>query len=134
MTKEKELQSELGECMPEPDYAGTYVMVDTVYLMQSKDYTTRFIAEYVQLKIRYEKLKHLLNKWEAFNNKFYDYGKAPASDEQSMKDFIDWLGFKPSCSFRLLKTQQEQMEELLHTLEVRAEIEGINLTKVTIKL
>ena len=134
MLKEKETQLGSGECMPEPDYAGTYTMVDTVYLMQSKDYKTRFIAEYVQLKIRYERLKHLLNKWQAFNNKFYDYSKEPVSDEQSMKDFIDWLGFLPSCSFRLLKTQQEQMEELLHTLEVRAEIEGINLTKVTIQL
>lgn len=126
----KETKSELTET----SYAGIYEMADTIDMMKSPDYKTRFIAEYVQLKIRYEKLKHLLNKWEAFNNKFYDYNKAPASDEQSMKDFIDWLGFLPSCSFRLLKTQQEQMEELLHTLEVRAEIEGINLTKITIQL
>ena len=126
----KETKSELTETT----YAGIYEMADTIDMMKSPDYKTRFIAEYVQLKIRYEKLKHLLNKREAFNNKFYDYSKAPVSDEQSMKDLIDWLGFKPSCSFRLLKEQREQMGELLHTLEVRAEIEGINLTKVTIQL
>lgn len=41
---------------------------DTVTLMVSSDYKERFKAEYYQLKIRLEKLKCMLQKWD--NGKF----------------------------------------------------------------
>lgn len=37
---------------------------ETVELMNSEDYKERFIAEYRQVKIRYEKLKNFCNKIE----------------------------------------------------------------------
>ena len=40
-------------------------LTDTVNLMESSDYKDRFVAEYVQTKIRYEKLKAFNNKIEA---------------------------------------------------------------------
>lgn len=41
---------------------------DTATLMVSSDYKERFKAEYYQLKIRLEKLKCMLQKWD--NGKF----------------------------------------------------------------
>ena len=44
---------------------------DTATLMVSSDYKERFKAEYYQLKIRLEKLKCMLQKWdngECFSN------------------------------------------------------------------
>ena len=38
---------------------------DTAKLMVSDDYKDRFRAEYFQLKIRYDKLCAMLNKWDA---------------------------------------------------------------------
>ena len=38
---------------------------DTIDLMNSPDYKERFKAEYMQVKIRYEKLKSFCNKIEA---------------------------------------------------------------------
>ena len=38
-------------------YKTVYDLNDTVDLMLSKDYKERFVGEYLQLKIRYEKLK-----------------------------------------------------------------------------
>ena len=35
---------------------------DTVELMTSNEYKERFIAEYCQVKIRYEKLKYMLER------------------------------------------------------------------------
>lgn len=134
MKKENETQIEPVGCALEPAYAGTYKMEDTIEMMKSPHYRTRFVAEYVQLKIRYEKLKHLLSRWEAFGNKFSELEKPPVDEEERMEDFINWLGFVPTCSFRLLRAQQEQMGELLHTLEVRAAVEDIDLRLVTIKL
>ena len=37
---------------------------DTYARMVSEDYKDRFIAEYCQLKIRYNKLKTMLDKWD----------------------------------------------------------------------
>lgn len=37
----------------------------TVKLMESNDYKDRFLAEYVQTKIRYEKLHKMIVKYEA---------------------------------------------------------------------
>lgn len=78
---------------------------DTVDLMNSEDYKDRFKAEYLQTKIRYEKLHTMLIKLEA--------GK---------------LDFKPTCSASLLMQQKRYMGEYLKCLEVRAEIEEIPLS------
>lgn len=77
---------------------------DTVALMNSEDYKDRFVAEYMQTKIRYEKLKKMTTKYEAGT-----------------------LKFEPKCDLALLKNQQTSMGHYLHFLEVRAEIEGINI-------
>lgn len=88
---------------------------DTVELMNSSDYKERFCAEYAQTKIRYEKLKAYNNKIEAaqrINDPF-----APKKLEEPPHD----------CPVSLLREQQSAMGGYLHILEIRAEIEGINL-------
>ena len=77
---------------------------ETVESMNSADYKERFRAEYWQLKIRYNKLHAMVVKYEAGT-----------------------LQFTPSCSLDLLKHQKSLMGQLLYDLEVRAEIEHINL-------
>ena len=76
----------------------------TIDLMRSADYKERFKAEYHQTKIRYDKLHKMLIKEEAGT-----------------------LDFKPTCSLSLLTDQKHFMGNYLHVLEVRAEIEGIEL-------
>ncbi len=76
----------------------------TAELMSSPNYKNRFIAEYRQTKIRYEKLHAMLVKADA--------GK---------------LDFTPSCPLDLLRKQAQKMGEYLYCLEVRAVIEDINL-------
>ena len=77
---------------------------DTIDLMQSEDYKERFKAEYYQTKIRYEKLHKMIVKYEAGT-----------------------LDFEPKCCIDLLKTQASHMGSYLFTLEVRAQIEDIEL-------
>jgi hypothetical protein len=77
---------------------------DTIDLMQSADYKERFKAEYNQTKIRYEKLHAMIVKYEAGT-----------------------LEFEPTCPIDLLKEQTSYMGKYLYVLEVRAEIEGIEL-------
>ena len=88
---------------------------DTVALMGSNDYKERFKAEYYQTKIRYEKLKKFNTKIEAARQMAYTTGKykcpMPPHD----------------CPDELLREQQSVMGNYLHLLEVRAEIEGIEL-------
>lgn len=90
-------------------------MSDTVALMCSDDYKDRFKAEYYQTKIRYEKLKKFNTKIEAARQMAYTTGKCkcpmPPHD----------------CPDELLREQQSVMGNYLHLLEVRAEIEGIEL-------
>lgn len=76
----------------------------TISAMKSVDYDERFKAEYWQTKIRYEKLHKTVIKAEAGT-----------------------LDFKPKCDIELLKRQKRCMGEYLYTLELRAEIEGIEL-------
>lgn len=83
---------------------------DTVDLMLSPDYKKRFIAEYRQTKIRYEKLKAYANRIEAAM-------VCPGKVEMPPHD----------CSLDLLREQQRHMGCYLHTLEVRAIVEGIDL-------
>lgn len=78
---------------------------DTIDLMNSDDFKDRFVAEYRQTKIRYEKLHKMLIKYEAGT-----------------------LDFEPKCSLELLSEQAKHMGLYLKCLEIRAEIEGIDLT------
>ena len=77
---------------------------DTIDLMNSEDYKERFIAEYYQTKIRYEKLHKMLIKYEAKT-----------------------LNFEPKCSLELFTEQAKHMGLYLKCLEIRAEIEGVDL-------
>lgn len=77
---------------------------DTIELMNSGDYKERFKAEYLQAKIRYDKLHKMLIKVEART-----------------------LDFQPNCPIELLRLQKQTLGEYLYTLEVRAEIEQIEL-------
>lgn len=77
---------------------------DTIELMKSDDYKDRFKAEYYQTKIRYDKLHQLIIKMEAGT-----------------------CDFTPSCSLDIHKQQAMHMGMYLHVLEVRAEIENIEL-------
>lgn len=79
-------------------------ILDTVQLMLSNNYKERFKAEYWQLKIRYEKLKTMCEKW--------DNGE---------------LDFEPTCYRTVYGSQLIAMCDYLRTLELRAEIEGIEL-------
>lgn len=77
---------------------------DTTQLMVSDDYKNRFKAEYYQTKIRYEKLHKMVVKYEAKT-----------------------LDFEPKCSLEILKEQKKHMGNYLYSLELRAEIEKIEL-------
>lgn len=77
---------------------------DTVSLMNSKDYKDRFKAEVYQLKIRYDKLKEMLDKW----------------DEGS-------LDFTPTCPRTIYDEQIKAMEMYLDVLGKRAIIEEVEL-------
>lgn len=77
---------------------------DTSALMQSADYKDRFKAEYYQAKIRFEKLNDMLDKW---NN-----GE---------------LNFTPTCPKATYNFQIKAMGEYLAVLEIRAELEHIEL-------
>lgn len=77
---------------------------DTIEMMQSDDYKLRFKAEYYQTKLHYNNLHAMIVKYEAGT-----------------------LNFTPKCSIELLKEQASYMGKYLYTLEVRAEIEGIEL-------
>ena len=67
-------------------------------------YVSRMINEYHELKDKYTKLHRMLVKHEAGT-----------------------LDFEPTCPIKLLEHQADVMSEYLHTLEVRAEIENVEL-------
>ena len=77
---------------------------DTIPMMDNPDYKERFKAEYYQTKIRYDKLHRMCVRYEAGT-----------------------LDFTPNCSLELLKEQKAAMGNYLRCLEIRAEIEGIEL-------
>ena len=81
---------------------------ETVELMNSEDYKDRFIAEYRQVKIRYEKLKNFCNKIE-------------------VETMLGKEVTKHDCSLELLREQQKYMGLYLSILEKRALIENIVL-------
>ena len=77
---------------------------ETIELMTSTDYKERFKAEYEQVKIRFEKLKAMLDKW--------DNGT---------------LEFTPTCNRGIYNFQIKAMSEYITCLETRAVIENIEL-------
>lgn len=76
----------------------------TAELMVSSDYKQRFIAEYIQLKNRYEALKNMVRKWD--------------NDE---------LNFTPTCPRDIYDVQLAAMQRYLGILEERAEIENVKI-------
>lgn len=87
-------------------YTYNLTLADTIPYMNSSDYKDRFIGEYWQTRIRYDKLHDITVKYEA--------GK---------------LNFTPSCPLDLLKEQKKYMGMYLNKLEIRAVLEEIDLTK-----
>lgn len=81
---------------------------ETVNGMLSDDYKKRFIAEYQQTKIRYQKLKNFCDRVEVAE---LTGDNAPAHD----------------CPVTLLREQQKWMGLYLGCLEKRAIIENITL-------
>jgi len=77
---------------------------DTVDLMTSADWKDRFLAEYLQTKIRYQKLHKLIVKREA--------GK---------------IEFDTPIPLESWKRQAEYMGKYLFELEMQAATHGINL-------
>lgn len=81
---------------------------ETVELMNSEDYKERFVAEYRQVKIRYEKLKNFCNKIE-------------------VETMLGKEVTKHDGPLELLREQQKYMGLYLSVLEKRALIENIVL-------
>ena len=79
-------------------------LVDTVAGMTSTDYKERFKAEYYQLKIRYDKLHNMCEKWDK-----------------------NELEFAPACSRFTYARQLNAMAFYLKILEERAVTEQIEL-------
>lgn len=86
---------------------GDIELRDTIDLMSSDDYKERFVAEYLQTKIRYNNLHRIIVK--------YDAGT---------------LNFELKTPILILKNQKSFMGQYLNQLEIRAEIEGITLPKI----
>lgn len=77
---------------------------DVMFLTKSSTYQDRFFGEYLETKIRYNKLHKMLVKAEAHK-----------------------LDFTPDCPLELLMQQKRSMGDYLYAMEVRAEYEGIDL-------
>ena len=88
---------------------------ETIQPMTSDDYKQRFIAEYWQTEIRYEKLRNFCDKIEA------------AELMKSKGKNIPMP--KYDCPLELLREQQSVVGKLLHILELRAVIEGVDLNQ-----
>lgn len=75
---------------------------DTVEMMLSNDYKERFKAEYWQLKIRYDRLRHMVDNW-------------------------DKLDFTPTCAYSTYVHQLLAMEDYMALLRDRAIQEEVEL-------
>lgn len=72
--------------------------------IERNSYKDRFITEYKELKSRLDKLHKIIIKYKA-----------------------ETLDFEPDCPIELLEDQEYYMSDYLKVLEIRAEIEKINL-------
>lgn len=77
---------------------------DTCEMMCSEDYKERFRAEYMQLVIRYNKLRIMLGDWDNGN-----------------------LNFTPICPRSTYNMQVRVMTDYIAVLEARANMEGVDL-------
>lgn len=77
---------------------------ETAVMMCSADYKERFKAEYIQLRIRTERLETMIKKW--------DKGE---------------LKFQPTCPRSTYDLQLRAMHDYMAVLELRAKVEGIDL-------
>lgn len=76
-------------------------------LAMSSDYKERFVGEYMQLKIRIEKLEAMLAKWDAGT-----------------------LEFTPICTRYIYDGQIRAMKDYLMCLEARAAIENVDIPAI----
>lgn len=79
---------------------------DTIDMMVSEDYKERFKAEYCQVKIRYEKLKYMLERWDS-----------------------GLLDFNPTCPRSTYNMQIRAMSDYIAVLAARADMEGVTLPR-----
>lgn len=86
---------------------------ETKDLMLSSDYKERFIAEYWQVKIRYNRLKKLTDDM--------------ITAKIAHKTYNDVMGFTPKCNLKVLRSQLYAMEKYVRYLRIRANIENISL-------
>lgn len=100
LIKEKNLEEKINDI----NHLESVSLEDTIELMKSSDYKERFIAEYMQTKIRYNNLHRIIVQYEAGT-----------------------LVFKPVTPILTLKNQRSFMGQYLNQLEIRAEIESIKL-------
>ena len=77
---------------------------DTIEMMVSDDYNERLKAEFLQLQIRIGKLERMLKRYREGT-----------------------LDFKPNCSYELLHKQLVFMKAYMEVLDVRANVENIEL-------
>lgn len=75
---------------------------------QNNDYKERMVQEYRELRTRYAKIHNMLVKLDAGT-----------------------LEFTPNCPPDVLKEQEDVMSKYMRILEVRAEIEDVNLYGIT---
>ena len=88
----------------------TSELKDTIPLMTSDSYVARFQAEYWQTRIRYEKLKQMIQR------------------------YLDrTLPFVPRCPIEILRGQQNAMGHYLNMLENRARVEKIDLEEFPVE-
>lgn len=80
------------------------VLKNTIPMMQSESYKERFKAEYFQLAIRLQKLRDMVEKWDAGT-----------------------LNFEPTCPREMYDKQLMAMSQYLDILQERAKIEDIEL-------
>ena len=97
----------LEEAVNELNHMDEITLMDTIMFMDCPDYRARFIAEYMQTKIRYAALHKMIIKHEAGT-----------------------LEFKPACDISILEDQAYHMGNYLKQLEIRAEIEEIELPRM----
>lgn len=83
-----------------------FELSDTVKAMRSDDFKERFRAEYWQTAIRYHKLRYMLKDWRK--------GK---------------LQLTPKVPYGILEEQLRAMGKYLKLLEIRAEIEEVDLER-----
>ena len=94
----KEIVIKIDETNKNPELAAT------AEGMVSADYKDRFVAEYIQVKNRYNGLMKMVEQW--------DGGSLP---------------FTPTCPRETYNFQLRAMKDYMDILVVRAKIEGIEL-------